>query len=86
MSTRRQEVQLSRREFIIMGVGVAGSLVIGLPAAASIGGDKERMIGFFVQINADGSVTIGSNQPEIGQGIRSKHNKQLSGHHNICGQ
>jgi isoquinoline 1-oxidoreductase beta subunit len=54
-----------------MGVGVAGSLVIGIPAAASVEDDKERMIGFFVQINADGSVTIGSNQPEIGQGIRT---------------
>jgi isoquinoline 1-oxidoreductase beta subunit len=62
---------LNRREFIVMGVGVAGSLVIGLPAAASGEDDKERMIGFFVQIDADGTVTIGNNQPEIGQGIRT---------------
>ncbi len=71
MSARKQEVRLNRREFIVMGVGVAGSLVIGIPLAASADGDRERMIGFFVQIDADGSVIIGSNQPEIGQGIRT---------------
>ena len=71
MSARRQEVRLNRREFIVMGIGVAGSLVIGIPAAALAEGDRERMIGFFVQIDADGNVIIGSNQPEIGQGIRT---------------
>jgi len=29
------------------------------------------MIGFFVEIGRDGSVVIGSNQPEIGQGVRT---------------
>jgi isoquinoline 1-oxidoreductase beta subunit len=71
VSARRQEVRLNRREFIVMGIGVAGSLVIGIPAAALAEGDRERMIGFFVQIDADGNVIIGSNQPEIGQGIRT---------------
>jgi len=71
MSARRNAVRLNRREFIVMGVGVAGSLVVGLPVAASAESGKERMIGFFVQVDADGSVTIGSNQPEIGQGIRT---------------
>ena len=71
MSARRNAVRLNRREFIVMGVGVAGSLVVGLPVAASAENGKERMIGFFVQVDADGSVTIGSNQPEIGQGIRT---------------
>ncbi|MGB5687676.1 MAG: molybdopterin cofactor-binding domain-containing protein, partial [Woeseiaceae bacterium] len=71
MSARRQDVRVNRREFIVMGIGVAGSLVIGLPAVASTEGDRERMIGFFVQIDADGNVVIGSNQPEIGQGIRT---------------
>ena len=73
MRAQRQHdgLRLNRREFLVIGAGVAGSLVIGLPAAASFEGDKERMIGFFVQIDTDGSVTIGSNQPEIGQGIRT---------------
>ena len=71
MSARREEVRVNRREFIVMGIGVAGSLVIGLPAMASAEGDRERMLGFFVQIDADGNVIIGSNQPEIGQGIRT---------------
>ena len=53
MSARREEVRVNRREFIVMGIGVAGSLVVGLPAIASVEGDRERMIGFFVQIDAD---------------------------------
>ena len=63
--------QVNRREFLVIGASVAGSLVVGLPieAAAKDGGD--RMIGFFVEIDVDGNVTIGSNQPEIGQGVRT---------------
>lgn len=71
MSARREDIRLNRREFIVMGIGVAGSLVVGLPAIASAEGDRERMIGFFIQIDVDGNVIIGSNQPEIGQGIRT---------------
>ena len=63
--------QVNRREFLVSGASVAGSLVVGLPigAAAQDGGD--RMIGFFVEIDVEGNVTIGSNQPEIGQGVRT---------------
>jgi isoquinoline 1-oxidoreductase beta subunit len=61
---------MSRREFLIVGTSVAGSLVLGLPRA-TVADDDERMIGFFVQIDSDGSVVIGSNQPEIGQGVRT---------------
>ena len=43
MSARRTAVRLNRRELIVMGVGVAGSLVIGLPAAASVEGDEDRV-------------------------------------------
>ena len=73
MSARRQAVShaLNRREFLVIGAGVAGSLVIGLPAAAVGEGDRERRIGFFVEIDARGNVVIGSNQPEIGQGVRT---------------
>ncbi len=71
MSVRRQAIRVNRRDFIVVGIGVAGSLVFGLPGAESSEADRERMIGFFVQIDADGNVIIGSNQPEIGQGIRT---------------
>jgi isoquinoline 1-oxidoreductase beta subunit len=55
---------------LIAGAGAAGSLVIGLPALAWEE-EGERKIGFFVQINSDGSVVIGSKEPEIGQGLRT---------------
>ena len=67
MTAGNESPGLNRREFIVMGVGAAGSLVVGIPASATEGG----MIGYFVQIDADGGVVIGSNQPEIGQGVRT---------------
>ena len=70
MSAAHEKLRVTRRQVLIAGSGVAGSLVFGLPAFAT-GDDGERMIGFFVQIDADGSVIIGSNQPEIGQGVRT---------------
>jgi len=54
-----------------LGTGVAGSLVLGLPLGSSAAVDSDRMIGFFVQIEPDGHVIIGSNQPEIGQGAKT---------------
>jgi len=62
---------ISRRQFLIAGTGVAGSLVLGLPLGSSAAVDSDRMLGFFVQIEPDGHVIIGSNQPEIGQGART---------------
>ena len=68
-------VDQGRRRFLVSGVGIAGSLVLGLPAvgsaAMSDGTGGERQIGFFVEIRPDGNVIIGTNQPEIGQGIRT---------------
>ncbi len=72
-----EDVDRSRRRFLIAGITMTGSLVLGLPAIRSshaniaAGSEGERQIGYFVQINSDGSVVIGSNQPEIGQGIRT---------------
>ena len=70
MSVVADGLEITRRQFLIAGSGVAGSLVLGLPATA-IADDGDRMIGFFVQVESDGSVIIGSNQPELGQGIRT---------------
>ena len=71
MSAAAVKFGLSRRQFLIAGSGVAGSLVLGLPAIVVASTDSNRSIGFFVQIEPDGSVVIGSNQPEIGQGVRT---------------
>jgi isoquinoline 1-oxidoreductase beta subunit len=61
---------VTRRQVLIAGVGAAGSLVVGLPALA-YEEDGERMLGFFIEINADGSVVVGCKDPEIGQGLRT---------------
>ena len=74
---------VSRRQFLISGSTAAGALLIGVPVTLAsdmatdkievIGADDlgERKLGFFVTINPDNTVIIGSNQPEIGQGIRT---------------
>ncbi len=72
-----ERIDRSRRQFLIAGTTLSGSLVMGLPAiplaSAEIadGTGGARQIGFFVEIARDGSVIIGSNQPEIGQGVRT---------------
>ena len=64
---------VSRRRFLIGGGSVVGSLVIGVPTldANADEAGNDRQIGFFVEIKPDGNVIIGSNQPEIGQGVRT---------------
>lgn len=75
MSAVIDKASLSRRQFLIMGSGMAGSLVLGVPLAGQAfdqaSDDSDRMIGFFVEIGTDGQVIIGSSQPEIGQGIKT---------------
>lgn len=75
MSAVIDKASLSRRQFLIVGSGVAGSLVLGVPlggqAFDQASDDSHRMIGFFVEIGTDGQVIIGSSQPEIGQGIKT---------------
>ena len=64
--------ELSRRQFLICGTSAAGSLIFGVPAfALSTDTPGHRQLGFFIEIQTDGRVIIGSNQPEIGQGIRT---------------
>ena len=70
MSALLERTRFTRRQVLIAGAGTAGSLVIGLPAFADEE-DGERMLGFFIQINPDGSVIIGCKDPEIGQGLRT---------------
>ena len=70
MSAVLGKYRVTRRQVLIAGVGAAGSLVIGLPALA-YEEEGERKLGFFIQINPDGSVVIGCKDPEIGQGLRT---------------
>ena len=62
---------LNRREFLVAGASVSGGLFLGLPIIGAASDGDDHMIGFFVQIEPDGRVIIGSNQPEIGQGTRT---------------
>jgi len=76
MSTGKETINHSRRQFLVSGATVAGSFVLGVPVISlgSEGHEKQQVtgkIGFFVQIHTDNSVVIGSNQPEIGQGVRT---------------
>ena len=71
------QINRSRRQILIAGATLSGALVMGVPAIRwanaeiSEGTGGERQIGFFVEIGRDGTVIIGSNQPEIGQGVRT---------------
>jgi isoquinoline 1-oxidoreductase beta subunit len=78
MSAKPEEFtpHLSRRNFLISGGSAVGGLVIGVPTMSSQAADadelgRDRQIGFFIEIKADGDVVIGTNQPEIGQGVRT---------------
>ena len=67
----RDALNINRRHFIIAGSSIAGGLVLGVPLAAFADEDADRQLGFFIEIRPDGDVIIGTNQPEIGQGIRT---------------
>ena len=62
---------VSRRGFLIAGAAASGALVVGLPVSGALADEGERMLGYFVEIRPDGGIIIGTNQPEIGQGVRT---------------
>ena len=66
-------VDRSRRRFLIAGSTIGGSLVLGIPSISWAKDESEAaaQLGFFIEMGSDGSVIIGSNQPEIGQGVRT---------------
>ncbi len=75
MNANASEVSpaISRRDFIVAGSSITGALVLGIPLADATATDapEVRQLGYFIEITADGEVIIGSNQPEIGQGVRT---------------
>ncbi len=71
MNATKPRLEINRRQFLVAGASVAGGFLLGLPRGGSAGEAATNRIGFFVQIEPDGQVIIGSNQPEIGQGQRT---------------
>lgn len=71
----QEQLHLSRRQFLIAGTTLTGSLLLGLPARGlSADGETpagDAQIGFFIEILSTGEIVIGNNQPEIGQGLRT---------------
>ncbi len=67
---------LTRRQLLISGLSVSGGLVFGLSTSAFASGADDKktstnQLGFFIEIHPDNRITIGSNQPEIGQGVKT---------------
>jgi len=73
VSSPTPALTLSRRQFVVAGATAAGTFVLGVPLADLLGqvDSPDRQLGFFIEILPDGSVIIGTNQPEIGQGVRT---------------
>ncbi len=70
---KASDVKLNRRKFLVSGVTLSGGLLFGLPlvAQSSKPQSETNKLGFFIEITAENKVIIGSNQPEIGQGVRT---------------
>ncbi|HZF26111.1 MAG TPA: xanthine dehydrogenase family protein molybdopterin-binding subunit [Steroidobacteraceae bacterium] len=64
---------LSRRDFLCVSVAVGGGLLIGLGAAEDSGraATSGGQLGYFVRIDPDGTVTLGTPNPDMGQGVRT---------------
>jgi isoquinoline 1-oxidoreductase beta subunit len=66
---KQQRIDQGRRTFMISGLTVSGGLLFGLPLKVAATSDESRQLGFFIEITPNNQVIIGSNQPEIGQGV-----------------
>jgi len=64
---------ITRRQFLVAGSTISGAFVLGVPFTHAANSETEvvRQLGFFIEIQENGHVIIGTNQPEIGQGVRT---------------
>ncbi|MEO1035290.1 MAG: molybdopterin cofactor-binding domain-containing protein [Pseudomonadota bacterium] len=65
--------RMNRRQLFVSGSTLAGAWIVGIPVTSLLADDGpgDRQLGYFIEIRPDGDVIIGSNQPEIGQGVRT---------------
>ena len=73
---REARSPVSRRTFLVASAAVGGGLLIdfsvSLPAAAADArGERSYVLNAYIQIDPDGTTTIMSKDPEIGQGIKT---------------
>ena len=71
-------MSLNRRHFLKTGATLTGGILLGvsLPGHSqrqfeAVGMPPETNIGFFIRIEPDGRIAIGSPQPEMGQGVKT---------------
>ncbi|HUB91830.1 MAG TPA: molybdopterin cofactor-binding domain-containing protein [Dyella sp.] len=69
-------VRLSRRRFLQVLAGTAGALIVGIrsaradaPVPPDMLGDPLYDFGMFIRVDADGTILIGSRDPETGTGV-----------------
>lgn len=73
-----RKIELSRRRLLQIGTTAAGGLMIGIPAAFAQRTEPENksgatQLGFFVKIEPDNHIVIGSPNTEIGQGVMTSY-------------
>lgn len=73
MAAEPSTIALTRRDFLRVSLAASGGLVVawaapGLSPEAAASGAQ---LGFFVRIDADGTVTLGAPNPDMGQGVRT---------------
>lgn len=73
LETRLSTATLTRRSFIVASIAAGGGLLLSVnwPRLARAQGTGNGQLSPFVRIAANGSVTIMSKNPEIGQGVNA---------------
>ncbi len=70
----REDRVLTRRQFLSVSATAAGGLLFGLPlgtGARKLDAPGPVQLGFFVRIDPDNRITIGSPNPDMGQGVKT---------------
>lgn len=73
MAAEPTAIALTRRDFLRVSLAAGGGLVVGwaVPGRAPEAAASSAQLGFFVRIDADGTVTLGAPNPDMGQGVRT---------------
>ena len=64
-------IKVSRRDFVKVASVASAGLVLGLKLDAQTKNDEQHPLGAFVDVGADGIVTIYVSKSDMGQGVRT---------------